>query len=131
MIPEFVYNKYNALVVKPYLPTSFQWNLFDSIDYLIRTEEFEDCAHLSRRDPCYINMVAEKAAAFMINFGEHKRYMDSMLNKPVIHLENINMALEGIGVHLRNSKYGITEQDVIYHFFGVAPIPDEKILMLL
>lgn len=134
MIPEFVYNEYNALVVKPHLPTSFQWSLLPSYPYLtydfIRTSSFEHCARIARIDLSYTIMVARSSARYMLSIGDHKRYIDNLLGRGRCY-PHINMALEGIGVSLSNSEYGITEQDVIRHFFGIAPIPDEKILMMM
>lgn len=123
------------------LPRYFPWHVSASnglstpisLEISINFREFDNAAAASN---CRIDSVRElamDAIRFILTTPKYASFLNSCEGLPVTPNNAIYMTqyLTFIGKDVANHHSHISEQDSINYFFGIAPIPDEKILMMM
>lgn len=132
-----------------WIPDRFEWDVFfdrtkstvgESLIITIKLEEFTAAATLAGRPPVEAEQLGVEAMRFLLTTPRYARFLKgceclfwstSTKHDNSNNLNYIESSLCGLGIGLRDSKTVINELDVIGHFFGIAPIPEEKIFCLL
>lgn len=134
---EFEYFRRNANMIMPHLlPTRFRWDVSHKNQTLIISINFWDFDTAASVSSCRIDSAREtaiEAMRFILTTPRYVRFLNScegLLNtqSSAIYMEQ---CLNQIGIDVDNSNSDISEKDAINYFFGIAPIPDEKILMMM
>lgn len=126
------------MVKQHLLPRYFTWyvssNHFDkSLNISINFREFDKAAEASNCRIDSIREVAMEAVRFILTTPKYARFLNSCegLMNTVGSAMYMEQYLTQIGRDVSTHHSHISEQDAINYFFGVAPIPDEKILMMM
>lgn len=126
------------MVMSRPLPRYFTWyvsrNRFDkSFNISINFLEFDRAAEASNFSIYSVREVAMEASRFILTTPKYASFLNSCnglinTNNNASYMEKY---LTHIGRYVSTHHSHISEQDAINHFFGIAPIPDEKILMMM
>lgn len=129
------YYRRNANIVLPHLlPTRFNWYVTHTTGSLNISINFWDSAAAasnSRIDS--VRELAMDAMRFILTTPKYASFLNSCKGLTATPNSAMYMAhyLTQLGKDVANHHSHISEQDAINYFFGVAPIPDEKILMMM
>lgn len=133
---EFEYYRGNANMILPWLlPPRFVWEVSNTkhLSISINFLEFDKAATESG---CRIDSAREtaiEAMRFILTTPKYASFLNSCVGLIETRTSAVYMEqyLTQIGRDASTHHSHISEQDAINYFFGVAPIPDEKILMMM
>lgn len=133
---EFEYYRGNANMIFPWLlPSRFVWEVSNT-NHLSISINFLEFDKAATESGCRIDSAREtaiEAMRFILTTPRYARFLNScecLIN--TYHSSfYMEQCLNQIGIDVDNSNSDISEQDAINYFFGIAPIPDEKILMMM
>lgn len=138
MIPNFEYIlTEQGYILYNWIPSYFDWKveltapmeLEIGIDY----KGFDRAAYVSNTPVKITRQLANEAMAFMLKTPRYQSFLRGCkcLYATQPSLIYMQQGLDQIGRDVSHIDTHLSELEVIAHFFGVAPIPDEKILMMM
>lgn len=138
MIPNFEYIlTEQGYILYNWIPSYFDWKIEMTspgrLEVGIGYKGFDRAASVSNTPVDFTRQLADKAMAFMLKTPRYQSFLrgSKCLYATQPSLVYMQKGLDQIGRDVAHSDNHLSELEVIAHFFGVAPIPDEKILMML